>query len=107
MEQICDSILDPNLVRWLAAYLRGRQAHCLYNTATSKPRILRSGVPQGFVLSPAIFNFFVSDCPYLAEILTSYADDFTLLADIEALNWKLQASGTSQRSFRLHQPSRK
>jgi hypothetical protein len=98
MKQICESSLHPNLVRWLAAYLRGRKAWCQYNSATSKSRILCFGVLQGLVLSPVIFNFFVSDCPYLAVILTSYADDFTLLdsdADLEALDRKLQASVTS------------
>ena len=31
LEMICHSRLGHNLVRWLAAYLRGRKAACLYN----------------------------------------------------------------------------
>jgi hypothetical protein len=68
-------------------------ARCIYGSAKSKPMILRSGVPQGSVLSPAIFNFFLSDCPTIADILSSYADDFSALesdADLEALSRKLQ-----------------
>ena len=34
------------------------------------------GVPQGSVLSPALFNFFVSDFPNTAELVASFADDF-------------------------------
>jgi hypothetical protein len=51
--------------------------------------ILRSGVPKGSVRSPAIFNFFVSDCPTIADILSSYADNFLAL-ESDALSRKLQ-----------------
>jgi hypothetical protein len=49
------------------------------------------------VLLRQIFNFFVSDCPAIADILESYADDFTVLesdSDLAALNHKLQDSLT-------------
>jgi hypothetical protein len=41
--------------------------------------ILRSGVPLGSVLSLALFNFVVSDCPVLWALVTSYADNFNIL----------------------------
>jgi hypothetical protein len=97
LEQISALPLHHNLVRWLAAYIRGRTARCPYGSATSKPMILRSGVPQGSVLFPALFNFFLSDCPTMSDILSSYADDFTALesdADLEALSLKLQEAIT-------------
>jgi hypothetical protein len=37
LEQIAASPLHPNLVRWLAAYIRGRTAHCIYGSAKSSP----------------------------------------------------------------------
>jgi hypothetical protein len=92
LDQISNSSLHHNLIRWLAAYVRGRTACCIYGSAKSKSMILRSGVPQGSVLSLSLFNFFVSDCPTLADILTSYADDFTALEsdpDLATLGRKL------------------
>ena len=38
------------------------------------------GVPQGSVISPVLFNFFVSDHPNTADLHSSYADDFTAAA---------------------------
>ena len=79
LDQISHSTLHSNLVRWLAAYLRGRTASCHYLAAKSPLKIIHTGVPQGSVLSPSLFNYFVSDCPNVAELMTSYADDFTIL----------------------------
>lgn len=78
--QISATDLHPNLVRWLASYLRGRSAACTYQGCLSKFRIVRIGVPQGSVLSPALFNFYVSDFPEPAQDKASFADDFTLAA---------------------------
>ena len=55
----------------------GRFAVCQYGTATSPCRKISAGVPQGSVISPALFNFYVSDFPHNNAQVTSYADDFT------------------------------
>jgi hypothetical protein len=76
IKQISATDLHSNLMRWLATYIRGCTARCTYNSALFAPMILRFGIPQGSVFSPALFNFFASDCPGHPNFLTSYTDDF-------------------------------
>jgi hypothetical protein len=93
LEQISSTDLHPNIIRWLASYIRGRTARCLYGSSLSIQMIIRSGVPQGSVLSPALFNFFVSDCPGNADDLAAYADDITAVKsdpNLSVLGDKLQ-----------------
>ena len=80
LDDICNSTMEPNTVRWLFTYLRGRMASCLYNGHESRNIIVHQGVPQGSVLSPALFNSYVSSYPHNADLITSYADDFTASA---------------------------
>ena len=80
LEQITRTDLHPNIVRWLAAYLRGRSATCVYQGVLSNFKMIHMGVPQGSVLSPALFNFFMSDCPDTSELRVLFTDDLTVAA---------------------------
>ena len=80
ISQLASSPLHPNLVRWLSCYLKGRTAKCSFRHSLSSSRHVPAGVPQGSVISPSLFNFFVSDYPSSAPLITSYADDFTAVA---------------------------
>ena len=46
---------------------------------------MRAGVPQGSIISPALFNHYVLDCPITNLDMLSYADDFTLLASAPSI----------------------
>ena len=68
--------------RWLCSYLRGRQTYVECRNAQSTFRKVRAGVPQGGVLSPILFNVYMSGLPTPPDgiKLTSYADDCTSYA---------------------------
>ena len=68
--------------RWLCSYLRGRPMYVEFRNAKSIFRKVRAGVPQGGVLSPILFNAYMSGLPTPPEgiKLTSYAKDCTSYA---------------------------
>jgi hypothetical protein len=51
---------------------------CLFRSVKSRARNIKSGVPQGGVLLPILFNFFVADFPDHAPIKPVYTDDFNI-----------------------------
>ena len=79
------SRLRHNLVRLVVAYLRGRKVSCLYQQHYSPWRHGRVKVSQGPFISPALYNHCVSDNPITDSDMTSYADDFTLLASAPSI----------------------
>lgn len=85
-EQLLKDLLHLNiscvLKKFLCSYLRGRQQYTEFRGHKSKCRVVRQGVPQGGVLSPALFNLYLSSMPDPPDgiVLISYADDCQALA---------------------------
>jgi hypothetical protein len=73
--------LNHYVKRFLCAYLRGRQTYVVFRNSRSKYRKVRQGVPQGGVLSPVLFNLYMSHMPAPPGNikLVSYADDSNIL----------------------------
>ena len=73
-------IPDRHLVRFLATILANRSFITKTSDGqTSRLRRLRNEVPQGSVLSPMLFNVYISDLPHTASRQYGYADDLALL----------------------------
>ena len=57
----------------------------------SRLRIMKNGVPQGSVLSPMLFNIYISDLPETTSRKYGYADDLAIL--LRRPSWKEMEEG--------------
>ena len=83
-QQLLDCVFITNLpatIRlWLNNYMQNRRAKVHFRQEQSKSRKVKTGVVQGGVLSPALFNYYLADIPTppLNIKLINYADDITI-----------------------------
>ena len=79
---LLNSTLPPIIIKWLSSYLRGRKSYTTFKDHSSPHKTIHSGVPQGSIISPALFNAYIRDLPTPPEgvYIISYADDITLFS---------------------------
>ena len=74
---------DDQLINWMKSYLSGRRQRVVLGNVFSSWKDVLSGIPQGSILGPLLFQLFINDMPDLFnELCKLFADDTKLLAAI-------------------------
>ncbi|KAF2353383.1 Reverse transcriptase domain [Trinorchestia longiramus] len=89
------------MLRWLQAYLKDRPFKMFKEGSYSSDMIARSGVPQGAVLSPLLFNIMMYDTPVEEGICScGYVDDLAFYA--QHPNLRIATDTRQQQLTALH-----
>ena len=80
LKDLNTTTLPPEFKRWFGCYLHGRQSRVLFRNETSTARNVRTGVLQGAVTSPILFNFYLANLPPppAGVAVMQYADDMSV-----------------------------
>lgn len=73
--------LPPYVTKLLSSYLSGRTFQVRINKSFSSFKTVAAGVPQGSVLGPKLYTYYLSDFPVFEKTKTAlYADDTAIYA---------------------------
>ena len=80
IRKLLQTNIPGTIIKFIANYIKGRKACTIYRNHTSKQRQFKTGVPQGGVLSPTLFNIYTSYLPppSVPVQVMAYADDITI-----------------------------
>ena len=63
IRKMLQTSIPGTIIRFIANYIKGREAYTTYRNHISIHRQFKTGFPQGDVLSPTLFNIYTSDSP--------------------------------------------
>ena len=69
--------IDGPILNWIISFLSNRSQYVKLNNASSSKLKVTSGVPQGSVLGPTLFIYFINDLPSVTNDtpVKIFADD--------------------------------
>ena len=88
-KQLFDAKLPTKIIRWLSNFLQDRQGRVRVNTFLSEKVPLLAGVPQGSIIAPLLYIFYIRNMPTenSKELISSfYADDTSYAAIYKKLS---------------------
>ena len=62
LDKLMEAGIPGRFVAWVSGFLRNRLGRVVFDGEKSKRRVFRQGLPQGSVLSPLLFLFFIKCC---------------------------------------------
>ena len=85
IKKMTDKGFPQGFVTWTASYLSERYQRTKINNVLSSAKQVTSGVPQGSIIGPYLFNLYTSDLLKNLDCFhVKYADDTTLLLKINS-----------------------
>ena len=95
MVKLANLGIRGRMLGWIYAFLTDRQVTCCIGTSQGTTAISRTGLPQGSVISPLLFNIFIRDMfQDVAGSCCKFADDGTLWHSGANLNCLVGKVGT-------------
>ena len=72
------------VLNWIGSFLSDRRQRVQLRNGTSRWEKVKSGVPQGSILGPLLFLYYVNDMPsYVSNTAKMFADDTKLYSEVK------------------------
>ena len=80
IRKLLQTNIPGTIIKFIENYIKGHKAYTRYRNHISSQREFKTGVPQGGVLSPTLFNIYTVDIPppRAPVQVMIYADDITI-----------------------------